>query len=148
MLPGSSPFSASIVWYSSEKMIFRSSFAPACFVLAAEIAMLEPPAKTGATPPSTPGRANTPHLSSFHSTPSVPSSRVTGSPIDQYAQLGASAVAASGVPVSVASLSFRYVSASVSVVDAVEAFWNRSWNCSSPVIVFASENVDVQVLPS
>ncbi len=70
--------------------------------------MFEPPAKTGATPPSTPGRTNVPNTSSFQVATVFVASFGSGvrSPIDQCAQPGAMIVAASGLPVASLLLMF------------------------------------------
>src|SRR6187402_1931873 len=80
-------------------MILRSSREPSWFFDVAEIAMFDPPAKTGATPPSRPGSTNVPFFSSFQTLTGSPAALVSASPIDQCAQPGAMIVAASGAPV-------------------------------------------------
>jgi hypothetical protein len=67
--------------------------ARAGFLLLAEMAMFDPPAKTGAGLPSLPGSAKTPKVLSFQVRTSLPSFFVR-SPIDQCAQPGAMIVAA------------------------------------------------------
>src|SRR3954454_18172340 len=103
-------------------MIFRSSLAPAWFLLAFEIPMLEPPANTGAVPPSTPGRTKTPKESSFQVATVLVASLGSGarSPTDQCAQFGAMIVAASGTPLALL-LMLTHGVLSASVTGASEA---------------------------
>src|SRR5690606_40971546 len=104
-------------------MILRSSFDASWFWLAAEIAMLEPPANTGAAPPSAPGSGETPNTSSFQVATVLVSSAGSGarSPIDQCAHPGAMMVAASGAPVASLLLMFTHGVLSASVTGAFEA---------------------------
>lgn len=100
-----------------------NSFAPACLVLLAEIAMLEPPANTGAGLPSLPGSGKTPNVASFHSRTSVvvPSSFFFSSlksPIDQCAQPGAMMVAAVGAAPDLSLLMLTHGVESFSVTGA------------------------------
>ena len=101
-----------------------SSFDAAWFLLAAEMAMFEPPAKTGATPPSTPGSTKAPKVSSFQVAIVLVSSAGSGarSPIDQCAHPGAMIVAASGAPVVSLLLMLTHGVLSASVTGASEAF--------------------------
>src|SRR4051812_5085371 len=104
-------------------MILRSSRDALWFLLAAEMAMFEPPAKTGAAPPSTPGSTKTPKVSSFQVATVLVASAGSGvrSPIDQCAHPGAMIVAASGAPVLALLLMFTHGVLSASVTGASEA---------------------------
>src|SRR6478609_4279044 len=110
-------------WYSSPKMIFSSSRAPAWFFEAFEIAMLEPPANTGATPPSAPGSTYVPNTSSFQVAMVLVSSLGSGarSPIDQCAHPGAMIVAASGAAAFGWVLMLTHGVLSASVTGALDA---------------------------
>src|SRR5690554_1511686 len=104
-------------------MILRRSFDASWFWLAAEMAILEPPAKTGAAPPSAPGSGKTPNTSSFQVAIVLVSSAGSGarSPIDQCAHPGAMMVAASGAPVASLLLMFTQGVLSASVTGAFDA---------------------------
>ena len=98
-LAGPRPFFPSIVWKSAPKMMrIRLLASSGCFDFA-EMPMFAPPARTGAAPPSLPGRTNVPKVASFQVRTGL-LSFVVRSPIDQCAQPGAMIVAAaSEVPV-------------------------------------------------
>src|SRR4051794_10550089 len=118
-------------------MIFMSSLAPAWFLLAAETAMLDPPANTGAAPPSTPGSTKVPKVSSFQVATVLVASLGSGarSPIDQCAHPGAMIVAASGTPVASLLLMLTHGVLSNSVDGAREAPSNSDWNSVRPLTV-------------
>src|SRR5690606_38832026 len=115
-------------------MIFISSRAPAWFLLAAEIAMLEPPASPEAASPLTPRRKKTPKVSSFQVATVLVLSFGSGvrSPIDQCAHPGAMIVAASGAPVAALLLMLTHGVLSASVTGASEESWYSFWSCVRP----------------
>src|SRR5690606_23486827 len=131
-------------------MILISSLAASWFLLAAEIAMFEPPANTGAALPSTPGSGKTPNTSSFQVATVLVSSLGSGarSPIDQCAHPGAMMVAASGSPVESLSLMLTHGVLSASVTGALDALWNSFCSCSRPFTVFGSDSDEAHWSPS
>ena len=122
----------------SEKMIFSSSLAPAWFSLACRDGDVRAAGEDrSGTPPSTPGSTKTPNVSSFQVATRLGGvrgvrSEVTDRPVrpagcDDRRGLG-------GCPWSSLLLMLTHGVLSASVTGAFEALWNRSWNCSRPLI--------------